>query len=61
MTQDTQTLANHVPGVKDLDYRLLILLGVVIALVTALYWDAFQHMHYGWSATESYYTHGYLV
>ena len=61
MTQDTQTLANQVPGVKDLDYRLLILLGAVIALVTALYWNAFQRMHYGWGATESYYTHGYLV
>ncbi|MFO7776679.1 MAG: exosortase/archaeosortase family protein [Candidatus Hydrogenedentota bacterium] len=61
MTQYTQTLTNHIPGVKDLDYRLLILLGAVIALLTALYWNAFQRMHYGWSTTESYYTHGYLV
>jgi len=61
MTQDAQSFANPIHGVKDLNYRLLILLGVVIALVTALYWNAFERMHYGWGATESYYTHGYLV
>ncbi len=34
---------------------------VVVTLLATMYWNAARHMYGGWTATDSYYTHGFLI
>ena len=62
MSQETTTAQDPKQSVVgSRDYSDLVFPAVIAALLLVLYWNAFNRMYGDWTATESYYTHGFLV
>ncbi len=62
MTEDSTSAQRHERALtRPGDVKHILFPAIIAGLLIILYWTDFRRMHGGWTATESYYTHGFLV